>query len=184
MKRFVMLFSVVVVLAFAALAFAQQFSNFSVDVPKDWTPSEEDGVVYMQSDIDETFWVLIDIGDKDGTSLEDIANYYNEQWGGDGLLDSIYEDEGFYMFETNDLFETPATVYIGDKASVSGLGDGEYGVLAAGVNVPTNIIEDILDSLKSNNASSSDDDDDSNCNAGAGSVLVLASLLAFRKKGR
>ena len=157
MKRFVVLFSVVVVLAFAASAFAQQFTDFSVDVPEGWTPDEEDGTVIMMG-IDTDYLVVIEIGYKGNATLEDIADYYNGQWGGDGL----YEVDGFYVFETYDYFGTPADVYVEDKTSGLALADEEYCVLAASQNVSGSMIDTVLASLVSNNANYDNNTDQDN----------------------
>ena len=149
MKRsllFCLVTALVVVLS-AGLACAQTFSRIIVDVPSGWSASESESgaTVTLQSNSDSTAQIVITVGKKGTSTLQDVANYFYQQLGGTNLEQG---NGGYYVFNYTSSGEISYRVYVDDENTDPRINTGDYCI--TGISLTSNseeVFQAVLDSI-------------------------------------
>ena len=97
--------SVLAVLVFSAAAFAavQDFKDFTVDVPDDWTATQNGTTVGIVAN-DNSAAVSVTVDKRDGMEAKDLAAAFAEKLKGS---EPVFEDNVYHFDFKNDSFTTP-----------------------------------------------------------------------------
>ena len=138
MKRLAVLAAVLAVFS-AAVAFAgvQDFGKYTVDVPADWTATQDGETVGIVKN-DNTASMSISYDSLDGASLKEVAEAFVEALNGKGLK----EENGAYTFSMTNANGVESQCYLsGDDKNYALI------VVTGGENAPEEVVA-IMDSLK------------------------------------
>ena len=132
--------AVFLVLVFACTAWAdiQEFRYFSLDVPEDWSVSEEGAAVTVTAP-DKSASLSITADDPKGKSIAQLAENYSRELNGTAPVKDEEDEGGSYSFEFNN----------GVSYAVID-GDEEMYLLIVGTGVERNgeMLGEILESLE------------------------------------
>lgn len=138
MKRLVVL-AVVLAVFSAAMAFAgvQDFGKFTIDVPAEWTATQDGETVGIVKN-DNSASMSITYDSLDGSSLKEAADAFVEALNGKGLKD----EGGTYTFGMTNANGVDSKCYLnGDDKNYALI------VVTGGENAPDEVIA-MMDSLK------------------------------------
>ena len=134
MKRIVM--CVMFLLTFScAFADAEEFRNFSLNVPEGWSANESGDTVSVTAD-DKSGSLVITSGNPHGESVKNLALKFSRELHG---TDPLSDDDGDYTFEFNNGVS---------HATITGDEDFYMMIIASGFVRNADTLGEILDSLE------------------------------------
>ena len=122
MKKFLFALTLIFALTISFTAFAevQRFKYFKINVPKNWTATQNGATVTIKSNKRNSS-LSIAIANRGEATLEDVANRLCKQLNGE---DFEADDDGDYTFTYKDMAGADFSVL------VSNMGDKKYGLIA------------------------------------------------------
>ena len=145
MKRLLIALTLVAVFAAVSFAAVKDFGKFTVDVPDNWTASQ-DGPTAVIVKNDNTASLTITFAPTEGAGLGDIAKAFTDSFKGNGLFKSVSEPEkdedGDYTFSMVNNQDVES------KALLTG-DDSNYCLFVmTGIEAAADEISAMLDSVK------------------------------------
>ena len=167
----------------------QTFTSMRVLVPSGWTASENDDgdTVRLRNQSDSTQFIDLFLGNVNGRTLREIAEYWYGEFNGQNLSQPS-STSGYYRFAYRTGGGTTVTIFIDDSTTDSRVLSGYYWLQAVSNPVDDELFNEVLRSIvftvsgngggNSNNVSSSGGGG-GGCSAGFGSLALLALCSAF-----
>ena len=180
MKRsFVFSLAIVVMLcAVTSVVQAQDFSNFSVNIPSGYTAREDDGMVYISKSGNYTAYMFL-VVDTSSSSLSSIArNYYDAFDGYDGIHTG---EDGYYYFLYYNDEGIASEMWIDDSSTDSRISSGHYRVFSFSENVTDDEAAVVYASFSQEDGEGGDEES-SGCNFGFGVLALCVLGLALKKR--